>query len=91
MLYAPSLFQQGTMLVKDILNADLKIPTLTQLNAKLNLEWQENRYDKLISAIPIEWHSLIQSNTSTTIHMIPTTTIHCKINKEKATFFILHS
>ena len=31
-LYAPSFIQQGTMLIADILNADLKIPTLTQCN-----------------------------------------------------------
>ena len=55
MLYASGLIQQGTMMITDLLNADLKIPTFTQFNAKLNLGWQENRHDKLISAIPIEW------------------------------------
>ena len=49
-----------------ILNADLKVPTITQFNAKFNnMKWQENMYGKLISAIPIEWRTLIQSNTST--------------------------
>ena len=37
----PGLIQQGTMLIADIAIADLKIPTLTQLNAKFNSEWQE--------------------------------------------------
>ena len=36
--YAPSLIQQGTMLIADILNVDLKIATLTQFNAKFNLQ-----------------------------------------------------
>ena len=54
------------MLVADILTADLKILTLSPFNAKSNLEWEENTYDELISAIPIEWRTLIQSNTSTT-------------------------
>ena len=65
-LYAPSLLQQGIMLIADILTADHKLPTLTQLNVKFNLEWQEYTYDKLISAILIEWRTLIQSSTSTT-------------------------
>ena len=47
-LHAPSLIQEGKMLIADIINADLKIPTLTQFNAKFNLEWQENTYYKLI-------------------------------------------
>ena len=42
------------------------MPTLSPFNAKFNLEWQEITYDKLISAIPIEWRTLIQSNTGTT-------------------------
>ena len=54
------------MIIVDTLNADLKVPTLTQVKSKFNLEWQENIYDKLISAIPIEWRTLIQYNTSTT-------------------------
>ena len=66
-LYAPSLVQQGIMLIADILTTDHKLPTLTQLNAKSNLAWQEYTYDKLIPAIPIEWRTLIQSNTSTTV------------------------
>ena len=41
------------MLIADKLTADHKVPTLTQLNVKFNLEWQEYTYDKLISAIPI--------------------------------------
>ena len=65
-LYAPSLVQQGIMLIADILTADHKLLTLTQLNVKFNLEWQEYTYDKLISAISTEWRTLIQSNTSTT-------------------------
>ena len=31
-LYTPSLVQQGIMLIADILTADHKLPTLTQLN-----------------------------------------------------------
>ena len=65
MLHTPSHIQQGTMLIADILNGDLKIPTLTEFNARFNLEWQENIYDKVISVIPKEWTTLIQSNTST--------------------------
>ena len=65
-LYAPSLVQQGIMLIADILIADHKLPTLTQLNVKFNFEWQEYTYDKLISAIPIEWRTFIQTNSSTT-------------------------
>ena len=59
-LYGPSLVQQGLMLISDILTADHKLPTLAQPNVKFNLEWQEYIYDKLISAIPIEWRTLIQ-------------------------------
>ena len=40
-LHASSLTQQGTLLIEDILSADLKIPILAQFNAKFNLEWQE--------------------------------------------------
>ena len=54
------------MLIADILTADYKLLTLTQLNGKFNLKWQEYTYDKLILAIPKEWTTLIQSNTSTT-------------------------
>ena len=61
-----SFIQHGTLLIEDILNTDLKIPTLTHLNAKFNLEWQENTFVKLMSVIPIEWRTLIQYNTSTT-------------------------
>ena len=46
MLYAPSLIQQGTMPIADILNADLEIPTLTQFNAEFNLKWQKKTHDK---------------------------------------------
>ena len=63
-LYAPSLGQQEIMLIADILTTDHKLPTLTQHNAKFNLEWQEYMYDKLISVIPIEWRTLIQSNST---------------------------
>ena len=45
-LYAPNLNQQGTMLIANILNTDLKVPTLTQFNARFDLEWQENTHDK---------------------------------------------
>ena len=65
-LYPPSFVQQGIMLFADILTTDHKLPTLTQLNAKCNLAWQEYTYNKIISAIPIEWRTLIQSNSSTT-------------------------
>ena len=41
------------------------MPTPTQFNAKFNVEWQENIQDKLISAIPIEWRTSIQTSTST--------------------------
>ena len=53
-LYALSFIQQSTMLIKDILNADLNIPTPIQFNATFSLEWQEDTYDNLTSAIPIE-------------------------------------
>ena len=66
LLYSLSLAQQGIMLNADILTTDHKLPTLTQLNAKFNLVWQEYTYDKLISAITIEWRILIQSNINTT-------------------------
>ena len=65
-LYAPSLTHKEMMLIADIRTADHKLPILTQLNVKFNLEWQEYTIDKLIPAIPIEWRTLIQSNTSTT-------------------------
>ena len=52
MLQAP--IQQDIMLIADILNADYKLPTLTQPNPKFNLECQEYTYDKLISGIPID-------------------------------------
>ena len=35
-LYVPSLAQQAIMLIADILTADHKLPTLTQLNAMFN-------------------------------------------------------
>ena len=41
MLYAPSHIQQDTILIADIPNIDIKIPTLTPFNAKSNVEWQE--------------------------------------------------
>ena len=50
-LYAPSLVEQGIMLISDIITTDHKLTTLTQLNVKFNLAWQEYTYDKLISAI----------------------------------------
>ena len=65
-LYALSPIQQGTMMIAVILNADLKIPTLNHFHAKFNLEWQKNTCDKCISAIQIEWRTLIQSKTSST-------------------------
>ena len=55
------------MLITAIPTADYKLPTLTQINVKFNLEWQEYTYNKLTSAIPIEWRTLSQSNTSTTL------------------------
>ena len=92
-LYAPCFVQQGIMLIANILPAEYKLPTLTQLNVKFNVEWNEYIYDKFISAIQIEWRTLIQSNTSITFIKIPIITIHCKINKEKKqqNSFILHS
>ena len=91
-LHAPSLVQQGIMLIADILTTDHKLPTLTQLNAKFNLAWQEYTYDKLISAIPIEWRTLIQSNTSTTfIRYQPLLYTVKSIKKKQQNSFILHS
>ena len=89
-LYAQSLVQQGIMLIGDILTTDHKLPTLAQLNAKFNLAWQENTYDKLISAIPIEWRTLIESNSSNTfIHYQPLL-YTVKSIKKKATQFFLY-
>ena len=87
MLYAPSLVQQGIMLIADILTTDHKLPTLTQLNTKFNLAWQECTYDKLISAIPIEWRTLIQSNASTTFITYQPLLYTVKSIKKKATKF----
>ena len=67
MLYAHSHIQQEIMMIADILNADFKTLSLTQFIAKFNLEWHENTYDKLTSAIWIEWRTLSPSNTSTTV------------------------
>ena len=92
MLYAPSLIQQGIMLIADILTADLKITTLTQFSTKFNLKWQENTYDKLISAIPIEWRTLIQSNYSIPfIQYQPLLYTEKSIKKKATILFILHS
>ena len=92
MLYAPSHVQQGVMLIADILTADHKLPTLTQLNAKFNLEWKKYTHDKLISAIPIEWRTLIQSTSSTTlIQYQPLLYMAKSINKNQQNSFILHS
>ena len=68
-LYVPSLAQQAIMLIADILTADHKLPTLTQLNAMFN-------------ANPIKHQHHI--------NMIPTITIHCKINKDKSNQILLY-
>ena len=80
------------MLIADILNADHKLPTFTELNAKFNLEWQEYTYDKLISAIQIEWRTIMQSNTSTTfIQYQPLLYTAKSIKKKQQNSFILHT
>ena len=63
-----------------------KIPTLSHFNAKFNLEWQGNTYDKLISAIPLEWRILIQSNTSITFIQYQQLLYTTKSIKEATTF-----
>ena len=81
------LVQQGIMLIADILTTEYKLPTLTQLSVKFNLAWQEYTYDKLISVIPIEWRTLIQSNTTTTFIQYQPLLYTVKSIKRKATKF----
>ena len=91
-LYAPSLIQQGIMLIADILTTDHDLCTLTQLNIKFNLPWQEYTYDKLISAIPIEVRTLIQPNTSTTCRWYQPLLYTAKsIKRKQQNSIILHS
>ena len=91
-LYTPSLVQQGIMLTTDILTTNHKLSTLSQLNVKFKQAWQEYTYDKLISAIPIEWQTLIPSNTSTTfIQYQPLLYTAKSKEKKQQSSFILHS
>ena len=91
LLYAPSLTQQGIMLIVDILAADHKLPTLTELNVKFSLEWQEYTYDKLISGIPIEWRTLLQSNNTTTFIQYQPLIYTVNSIKKQQNSFILYS
>ena len=54
------------MMIADILHADHKLPTLTQLNAKFNLEWQNTNMISSYQPFQLNGEHLIQSNTSTT-------------------------
>ena len=57
---------------------------------KFNLEWHEYTYHKLVSATPIEWRTLIKSNTSTTFIQYQPLLYTAKSIKKKAAKILLY-